>query len=77
MQNKLPDMSDTVFNLFAIDGYSHKEIAEKLSISIGTSKWHVSEARKRLKELLEQAQTKEKKRRMMSYEWEEQHRRIV
>jgi len=35
----------TVFNLFAIDGFSHKEIAKKLNISTGTSKWHVSSAR--------------------------------
>ncbi len=42
----LPTATRNVFNLFAIDGYSHKEIAELLSISEGTSKWHLSEARK-------------------------------
>lgn len=48
----LPDMSRTVFNLYAIEGYSHKEIAQKLEISDGTSKWHVSFARKTLQEKL-------------------------
>ncbi|MBL4653610.1 MAG: RNA polymerase sigma factor [Flavobacteriales bacterium] len=49
----LPDMSRKVFNLYAIDGYSHKEIAEMFSISIGTSKWHVSFTRTELKKLIE------------------------
>ncbi len=49
---KLPPTSQKVFNLFAIDGYSHKEIASLLDISINASKWHVSNARKTLKQLL-------------------------
>ncbi|MFY0644711.1 MAG: sigma-70 family RNA polymerase sigma factor [Bacteroidia bacterium] len=61
MLKSLPDVSRTVFNLFAIDGYTHKEIAEMLSISIGTSKWHVSEARTRLKALLLKQEDREKK----------------
>ncbi|MBK6699459.1 MAG: winged helix-turn-helix transcriptional regulator [Saprospiraceae bacterium] len=36
------------FSLFANEGYSHHEIAEKLNISIGTSKWHISQARELL-----------------------------
>jgi RNA polymerase sigma-70 factor (ECF subfamily) len=52
---QLPAVSQQVFNLHAIDGYSHKEIAEMLGISDGTSKWHVSFARKKLKEWLAQA----------------------
>jgi len=43
---RVPDMSRQVFNLFAIDGYPHAEIATMLNISEGTSKWHVSNARK-------------------------------
>jgi DNA-directed RNA polymerase specialized sigma24 family protein len=35
---KMPTGYKTVFNLFAIEGYSHKEIAEMLSISENTSK---------------------------------------
>lgn len=49
---QLPDMSRKVFNLYAIDGFSHKEIGEMLSISDGTSKWHVSFARKSLQEMI-------------------------
>lgn len=43
----------TVFNLYAIEGFSHKEIAEKLNISIGTSKSNFSKARMNLKKQLE------------------------
>jgi RNA polymerase sigma factor (sigma-70 family) len=49
---KLPAASRQVFNLFIVDGYSHKEIAELLGISEGTSKWHLNAAREKLKELL-------------------------
>lgn len=42
---RLPPMSRNVFNLFAIDGYAHAEVAELLGISEGPSKWHVSHAR--------------------------------
>ena len=50
--NQLPPKTRTVFNLFAIDGYSHDEIAKQLKISAGTSKWHVSYAREKLKKML-------------------------
>ncbi len=50
--NRLSPMDKQVFNLFAIDGYGHKEIASMLNISEGTSKWHVHEARKKIKEAL-------------------------
>jgi RNA polymerase sigma-70 factor (ECF subfamily) len=50
--NQLSPMDKQVFNLFAIDGYGHKEIAVMLNISEGTSKWHVHEARRKLKETL-------------------------
>ncbi|MCI4669987.1 MAG: RNA polymerase sigma factor [Bacteroidia bacterium] len=50
---ELPQMSREVFNMYAIDGYSHKEISSMLSISVGTSKWHVSFARTRIKERIE------------------------
>ncbi|MCU0359798.1 MAG: RNA polymerase sigma factor [Bacteroidia bacterium] len=51
--NKLPEASRNVFNLFVIDGFSHKEIAEMLDISEGTSKWHLNAARQKLKEEIE------------------------
>lgn len=49
----LPQVTAKVFNLFAIDGFKHQEIAELLGIQEGTSKWHVNEARKRLKQGIE------------------------
>jgi RNA polymerase sigma factor (sigma-70 family) len=55
----------TVFNLYAIDGYAHEEIASILHISIGTSKSNLFKARQKLKELIlvydkESAYNKEK-----------------
>ena len=41
----LPEGYRVVFNLYAIDGYSHKEIAEQLGISENTSKSQLSRAR--------------------------------
>ena len=61
MLEQLPDMTRTVFNLFAIEGYKHSEIAEAFSISEGTSKWHVSEARKRLQEMFKKSSLEENK----------------
>ncbi|MBR9920522.1 MAG: RNA polymerase sigma factor [Bacteroidetes bacterium] len=46
----LPPVSQKVFNLFVIDGFSHPEIAKLLDVSVGTSKWHLSSARKKLRE---------------------------
>jgi len=48
----LPPVSQEVFRLYAIEGYSHAEIAENLQMSEGTSKWHLSTARQKLRELL-------------------------
>jgi len=45
----LPPVTRVVFNLFAFEGYNHNEIAALLSISIGTSSWHVHNARNILK----------------------------
>lgn len=42
----------TVFNLYAIEGYTHREIGEKLGISKNTSKSQYSRARNYLKELM-------------------------
>ncbi|MCU4155036.1 RNA polymerase sigma factor [Carboxylicivirga sp. A043] len=47
---RLPDGARIVFNLYAIEGYGHKEIAEMLNISEGTSKSQLSRARKLLNE---------------------------
>jgi len=48
----LPEGCRTVFNLFAIEGFSHKEIAAMLGISEGTSKSQLNVSRTKLKELV-------------------------
>ncbi len=55
---ELPDQTRMVFNLFAIEGYSHKEISKMLDISDGTSKWHVSKARVLLQDKVKSKMTK-------------------
>jgi len=50
---ELPDRYRLVFNLYVLDGYSHKEISELLEISIGTSKSNLSRAKIILKEKIE------------------------
>lgn len=50
---KLPDGYRTVFNMYAIEGYSHKEIANTLSITEGTSKSQLFKARNLLRKYLE------------------------
>jgi len=52
MIQSLPQGCQIVFNLFAIEGYNHKEIAEMLGISEGTSKSQYSRARTLLQEKL-------------------------
>ena len=42
----------TVFNLYILEGYTHKEIAEKLEISEGTSKSNLAKAKMNIKKLL-------------------------
>ena len=50
---KLPAGYRMIFNMYVFDGYSHKEIAEHLKISEGTSKSQLFKARKMLQEALE------------------------
>lgn len=45
---KLPETHQLVFNLYVLEGFTHKEIAEKLELSAGTSKWYLSKARQLL-----------------------------
>lgn len=54
---KVPEASAAIFILYCIEGYSHKEIAEMKNISEGTSKWHLSSARKKLQELILDSQS--------------------
>ncbi len=49
---QLPPSYQIVFNLHAIEGYQHEEIAQKLNISVGTSKSNLNVARTKLKKAL-------------------------
>ena len=51
--SKLPDGCQQVFNLFAIEGFTHKEISKKLDISEGTSKSQLSRAKDILRSQLD------------------------
>ena len=53
MLDTLPVGYRTVFNLFAIEGYSHKEISDEMGIDEGTSRSQLAKARKALQELIE------------------------
>ena len=55
---RLTPATGAVFNLYVIEGYNHKEIAQLLNISEGTSKWHLSEARKSLRQMIQQQHKK-------------------
>jgi RNA polymerase sigma factor (sigma-70 family) len=50
--DKLPQATRIVCSLFYLDGFAVKEIAEHLSLSEGTVKWHLSESRNKLKSLI-------------------------
>ena len=49
---RLPPATQTVFNLYIIEGFTHKEIGIMAGISEGTSKWHLSEARRLMQKFL-------------------------
>ncbi len=57
----LPEATRSVFNMYVMEGFSHKEIGKMLNISEGTSKWHLSEGRRVLKEKIEKLQLNYKK----------------
>jgi RNA polymerase sigma-70 factor (ECF subfamily) len=67
MIQELPDGYRTVFNLYVIDGFSHKEIAEKMGINEGTSKSQLARAKKILRDKIT----------LLQNEQEKQHRRVV
>lgn len=52
----LPEATRAVFNMYVMEGFPHKEIGKMLGISEGTSKWHLSEGRRQLKEKIERLQ---------------------
>jgi RNA polymerase sigma factor (sigma-70 family) len=49
---QLPETTRAVFNLYVTEGYTHREVGVLLMMSEGTSKWHLSEARRYLTNLL-------------------------
>ena len=54
----LPPATQAVFNLYVVEGYNHKEIGQLLQIKEGTSKWHLSEARKNLQQMIRSEEVK-------------------
>ncbi|AVR44884.1 RNA polymerase subunit sigma-70 [Christiangramia fulva] len=55
----LPDRYRQVFSLYVLDGYSHREIAEMMNISEGTSKSNLARARMALKEKIEESRERQ------------------
>jgi RNA polymerase sigma-70 factor (ECF subfamily) len=55
MVSQLPPAYRLIFNLYVVEGYNHREIAEKIGISEGTSKSNLSKARVRLKKMIHNA----------------------
>lgn len=58
----LPDGFRIIFNLYAIEGFSHQEISTELKISVGTSKSQLSRARSYLQKIINQEENREKLR---------------
>ncbi|HRX29969.1 MAG TPA: sigma-70 family RNA polymerase sigma factor [Saprospiraceae bacterium] len=54
---ELPPGYRTIFNMYEIDGFKHREIADELGISINTSKSQLILAKKRLREIIKKKQT--------------------
>lgn len=52
LMKELPPLQLTIFNLFEIDGYSHDEIAQTLSISVSSSRVYLSRAKEKLRNIL-------------------------
>jgi len=62
MIDSLPDGYKLIFNLYEIEGYAHKEIAEMLNLSINTSKSQLLKARRVLRKKLEELTTLENRK---------------
>ena len=54
---QLPERYGQIFNMYVIDGYSHKQISELLNISVGTSKSNLSRAREKLANMISKNST--------------------
>jgi RNA polymerase sigma factor (sigma-70 family) len=57
----VPKASAKVFELYAIEGYNHREIGEMLGMSENTSKWHLANARNYLKKQLDKKHSEKNK----------------
>jgi len=69
---QLPERHRLTFNMYVVDGFSHKEIATQLNITEGASKWYLNTARKKMQDLLyEKAleMQKKKKKKMLIAVW--------
>jgi RNA polymerase sigma factor (sigma-70 family) len=55
---RLPVTTRLVFNLYIIDGYAHREIASMLKMNEGTSRWHLNDARRQLKIIINLMESK-------------------
>lgn len=64
---KLPTQMRNVFNMYVIDGFKHDEIAKILNISTGTSKYHLHQAKAKLKEKVEMNMEVKTENKMRSY----------
>jgi RNA polymerase sigma-70 factor (ECF subfamily) len=53
--DKLPPATRAVCTLHYLEGFAIKEISQRLNLSDGTIKWHLSESRRRLKKLFEKS----------------------
>ncbi len=60
---QLPPAYRMIFNLYVMEGYKHQEIAEKLGISINTSKSNLARAKQKLKELIRSRENYQSKNR--------------
>ena len=54
MIDKLPVGCQVIFNLYAVEGYSHKEIGQELGLSAGTSKSQYARARQLLRDMIQE-----------------------
>ena len=54
---RLPADARTIFNMYVIEGYSHKEIAEALGLNEATSRSKLQRARLRLQEMIKEQET--------------------
>lgn len=57
---QLPETTQKVFNLCVLDGYNYEEASEQLGVGETTCRWHVHNARKLLKEMIERTYSESK-----------------